>query len=194
MSGCGRVGRKGVCVGLLLLAVLASGCARKNRAVWRDTWEPLSAEDAMRTRVVTVALQAGPADVDALLRAGGRLIGYHRTTKGYALRAGSTGGTHFLPVEQTASRTTATCHTSPRLGLTSCVASSHAKWTRIAVVRVEPDRWRELPPSLVPLEDQYSLKQPDAVVRTECKVHRGWGHTKCRNDWAVMPAWKARTL
>jgi hypothetical protein len=164
----------------LLSLIMLTACAGTNP--FRDTWQPVSmAVERASPRVVTIALLVDqPSDEQAMLAAGGKLIGHHETQQEWAQRAGSTGGTHFMPVRSAITRPHAHCHgQSARCDL----AEVPRPWSRVAVFRVPPDRWHLLPPHLVPLEQTVRVRA--SAVRTGCAIDAVLGTTKCRADWAI---------
>jgi hypothetical protein len=164
--------------GLLLL----TSCASTNP--YRDTWQPLSlAVDRAASRVVDVALLVDqPSDEQAIAAAGGTLIGHHAAQSDWALRAGSTGGTHFMPVRSATRRVHARCDQDRDPGRCQA-AERRGNWSKIAVYRVSPERWHLLPPHLVPPEQTVRVRA--SAVREGCAVDKVLGTTKCRADWEI---------
>jgi hypothetical protein len=142
-------------------------------------------QDVERPRLVVAALAVmRNEDAIALQQAGAELLGYHEARKGWALRAASTGGTHFIPVEQAQPNHVMNCSTWT--GYTACTSTARAgRWTRIAVLRLPPDQWHRLPPHLVPTEDAVLSGVPASAVRYGCGVHNALGTTKCDSDWRI---------
>ena len=173
-----------------LLAVFLVGlfgaCSTVSR-IYRETWQPVTVERSGDIpRVVTAALVLkGPEDIDALRAAGATLIGWHEAHDAWALRAGSTGGTHFVPV----AATTPTVRTGCYSWGDSVICSSREKagrWSRVAVFRVEPERWESLPPHLIPPEADVTGVGAYAV-RVGCRdVQRALGTVTCGRDWQVV--------
>jgi hypothetical protein len=169
---------------VLLIGPLTS-CVR-GRA-YRDSWRPEESAGAAAAspRVLGAAvLLGGNVDVDVMRRAGATLIGWHDINRGWALRAGSTGGTHFLPVE-VLPVVRPECY---RWGDTPlCWAGKKPRlWVRIAVFRLEPDRWHTLPAHLIPT-DVDLIRTTASAVRTGCRGgHLHYGTVRCNRGWRVV--------
>lgn len=158
---------------VVALVALASGCS----TVYRDTWQPMTAQDVY-PRVVRSALVLEPSDVALVEQAGGTLIGFHATRRKYALRAGSVGGTHFAAV--------AGDHRARTLCASGwCSTTSGYRPSRVAVFRVEPEKWRALPPHLVPPTGNVEESVSPPVTRDGCSVSRSWGRVDCSNSWQL---------
>lgn len=165
-----------------LIFLLLTACATTNP--YRDTWQPISlAVERTSQRVVDVALLVDqPSDEQAIAAAGGTLIGYHAAEGDWALRAGSTGGTHFMPVRSATWRFHGRCDAEREAG--RCRAAERSgRWSKIAVFRVSPERWHLLPPHLVPPEQTVRVRA--SAVREGCAVDKVHGTTKCRADWEI---------
>jgi len=133
--------------------------------------------------VVEVALLVDqPAGEQAIAAAGGTLIGYHAADSDWALRAGSTGGTHFMPVRSATGRLGARCDGESDAGRRRAAERS-GRWSKVAVFRVPPERWHLLPPHLVPPEQTVRVRA--SAVREGCAVDKVYGTTKCRADWEI---------
>jgi|GEM_PF-5465019 len=169
----------------ILLALALSACWSSTKA-YRDTWEPLSVETSgLQPRLLTSAIVLkGADDIERLRHADGRHIGWHSATKYWALRAGSTGGTHYIPVSVAVESTTG-CSTWGKATL--CFSGTSATPTRIAVFRVEPENWRLLPPHLIPPEEGL-VGDARGAVRVGCgSVQRARGTVACGSDWCIWP-------
>lgn len=167
-------------VGIALL-----GCTSTTK-VYRDSWQPVSAQYApgLPRLVVNALLIEEPQELDALQACGGTFIGWHAASRGFAIRAGSVGGTHFVPVAQDGPSTRASCYSWANTTICSAREREGA-WTRVAVFRLEPDRWHLLPPHLIPPEEDV-VSQGATSVRTGCGLpNKHYGTVRCRNDWAV---------
>ena len=140
------------------MGALVLAACRDRDTVYRGTWEPATrGRNDVPSRAVVSAIRVRFADLELLRSAGAALIGWHSTSKGWALRAGSTGGTHFLPTEQT-TPTSSTTLCTPVFGMVLCGSSQdEGHWTRIAVLRVDPRSWDQLPPHLIPPESDIVL-------------------------------------
>lgn len=166
------------------LIALVCGCASSTTTIYRDSWQPLAARDSGGvSRLLIAAIVVRGEDLSSLQTARAEIIGYHAVTKGWALRAGSTGGTHFVPVSEV-SRSRTDC--ASWKGFTSCVSGESSSWTRVAVLRVEPENWRLLPPHLIPPANDLVDAVSGAVVRNGCSVNRGRGEVHCSNDWKLV--------
>ncbi len=167
---------------LLALALSASACVPSK--VFLSTWEPVSIEyQRGLPRLVSEALRVRDDELEALAAAGGALIGYQNAEKGWARRVGSVGGTHFLPVERS-SHTRVGCF--PVFGTVLCRSSRHTDRMRVAVVRIEPNRWHELPPHMIPPQSIMMPGVQATAWRTDCKVHNTRGTVRCRDSWRVV--------
>jgi hypothetical protein len=159
--------------------------------VYRDSWQPISVADTNgRRRVLVAALLVGSDDLEALQAAGGTLIGYHAAEKGFALRAGSTGGTHILPVAEIEQNRSGCFSLQPTnlVGFSQCTSSARSRWTRVAVFRVEPDRWHELPVWLMPPAMVMIEGVSATAWRNGCNVEYGRGGVSCDSNWTVWTA------
>jgi hypothetical protein len=168
--------------------VLACGCGHSATTVYRDSWQPIAVADANgRQRVLVATLLVGSDDLESLQDAGGTLIGYHAAKKGFALRAGSTGGTHILPVAETEQSRSDCFSLQPTnlVGFSQCTSSVKSRWTRVAVFRVEPDKWHELPVWLIPPSAEMIEGVPATAWRSGCHVEHGRGGVRCDSDWTV---------
>ena len=170
---------------VVVLALTLAACSTVwGSRVYTDTWQPIVASGASGyPRLVSDALLIRESDLDAIIAAGGELIGYHEAEKGWARRAGSTGGTHLFPVE-TRERTWTTCR--PAWNAVICESFDQSRWWRVAVVRVPPERWHELPPHLIPPESVLEEGVRPSALRTECRVHNSYGTTKHCRDWRII--------
>jgi hypothetical protein len=157
----------------VLAALLLVGCG----TVYRDTWQPMTAQDVF-PRVLHRAPALEPLEVEMVQRAGGKLIGYHATTEKYALRAASVGGTHWIAV---AGNNTSRTHCVYGF----CSTSSGYRPRKIAVFRVEPAQWDKLPPHLIPPTNDVEDGIHVYVTRDGCSVDRSWGRVSCSNSWQV---------
>jgi hypothetical protein len=169
-----------------VLFALALGACWSSTKNYRETWEPLAIEaQGLRPRLLTSAIVLkGEDDVERLRLANGEHIGWHSASKFWALRAGSTGGTHYISVSVAVSSSTG-CFTWGTAVL--CTSSASARPTRIAVFRVEPEYWNLLPPHLIPPE-QALVGSPRGAVRVGCgDVQRAWGTVSCGSEWCVWP-------
>ncbi len=168
---------------LLVSALLVSACVTPSK-VFLSTWEPATLEYQQGLpRLVSEALVVRDSEIEALIAAGGTLIGYQNAEKGWARRVASVGGSHFLPVERS-SHTRVGCF--PAFGAVLCRSGEHTDWMRVAVIRVEPTRWHELPPHMIPPQ---SIAMPGVRAtawRTNCKVHNTRGTVRCRDSWRVV--------
>jgi hypothetical protein len=127
---------------MLPFALIA--CSSSTRT-YRETWQPVAVERVgEHPRLVVAALLVRNGDLPTLQAAGAELIGWHEAPKGWAVRVGSTGGTHFYPVEQTNATGRTSCYAWS--GLMMCESSQTAgRWTRVAVLRLDASRWHLLP-------------------------------------------------
>jgi hypothetical protein len=166
----------------LVVFAFLSACSTK---VYRDTWQPLPrTQDDNWPRLVVAALAVTRnEDAMALQQAGAELLGYHETRKGWALRAASTGGTHFIPIEHSQPDYLVNCTWA---GYSTCTSTARpGRWSRIAVLRLSPDEWHRLPAHLIPTEDAVLPGVPASAVRYGCGVHNALGTTKCDSDWRI---------
>lgn len=178
----------------LAAALLAfCGCSRTAK-VYRDTWEPLRIETESLPRLVTEALRVRDNDLTLLQAAGAELIGYHTVRKGWPVRAGSTGGTHFVPVESTAGGSQTNCFAWGNTA--TCVSNQRpGRWTRVAVFRLSPMRWHLLPPHMIPPSNITVPGTAASALRDGCNEPDGFGDVRCGSDWTVRtgkqaPAWQ----
>jgi hypothetical protein len=170
-------------VAFICLLVVLGACA-STTTVYRDTWQPIAAADSSgQQRLVVAALLTGPEGIGALRDAGAAIIGYHEAHKAWALRAGSTGGTHFVPVAESSSSHT-DCATWA--GFTSCVSGTNSRWTRVAVLRVEASRWHELPVYLIPPTSDIVEGVAASARRDGCDVNHGRGTVRCGSGWKLV--------
>jgi hypothetical protein len=163
----------GVFLGLL-------GCAP---TVYRDTWRPATQKETY-PMLLDAALSVDPEDRPLLESAHAVLIGHHATSKGYATRAASVGGTHFYTVTAEA---TSSSNCKVEGNQMNCSGVSGGRATKIAVVRIEPKHWDKLPPHLVPPAINV---EPNALfaasqARYGCEVNVTWGSVKCGNGWKL---------
>lgn len=167
--------------------LLALAACSLSTTVYRDTWQPVDIHDAARRRLLTAALLVRSEDLEALQHAGGELIGYHEASKGWALRAASTGGTHFVPAAAAMGSRTDCVSVQPTnlIGFSQCTSSITSRWTRVAVFRVEPKRWHELPVWLIPPAEDIEAGIEASAWRVGCDVARGRGGVRCGSDWTV---------
>lgn len=157
----------------LCLATLV-GCGGR---IYLDSWQPIRQEHQPGLpRVVSEAIAIRSSDLAHIEAAGGVLLGHHEARKGWARRCGSTGGTHFLSVEDSAP-SAAEC-TSFR-GVRLCESRGDRRYGRVAVFRVAPERWHELPVHLVPPRSVMMPTVRASAWRDDCRVHNSWGSVSC---------------
>jgi hypothetical protein len=170
----------------VLLSAAMTGCVSKPK-VYRDTWQPASLANASGLPIVSErALQVSPEDEQALRNAGAEFIGHHEAKHDWALRAGSTGGTHFVPIIEDESTTKTHCFIVGTGPFARCMNTrSKPRWTKVAVLRVDPAFWHLLPPHLIPIDKNVSEGTQASAVRTGCTVERDKGTVKCTSKWSV---------
>lgn len=170
----------------LACPLLLAACGTTN--VYRDTWQPLSleVERSARPVVKTALLIEHPPEMQALESAGATLLGYHQARDAWARRAGSTGGTHFMPVVADEGSEQRNCNKLQAGGVGCVTHTDRGEWTRIAVYRVAPERWGMLPPYLVPLKQTLQRGTKASAIRSGCEVDQARGTTKCKADWKVQ--------
>jgi hypothetical protein len=154
--------------------------------LYAGSWVPYERGGGMHPRVVAAALLLKDAsDIDVINRAGATLIGWHDARDLWAIRAGSTGGTHFAPVQNPPPAVRAACYLWGDTPL--CSSGPKARtWTRIAVFRLTPDRWHALPVHLIPTDGDV-MGASASAVRTGCRpVHRHYGMVRCNAGWHVV--------
>jgi hypothetical protein len=166
-----------------LIACLGS-CSSTSQ-VYRDSWQPVAIETTERPRLVTSALLVkSAADLEALRAAGAVLVGWHEAHKAWALRSGSTGGTHFVPVAAKTSTLGTSCVSWGSSTVCSSVENP-GRWSRVAVFRLAPDRWHLLPPHLIPPQSDVVTNGASAV-RLGCRDVRATdGTVMCGANWQV---------
>ncbi len=173
----------------LCLAIVLISCRASTTTIYRDTWQPLDVRDvAGRPRLLVTALSIDTSALDAIRQAGATLIGYHATHGGWALRAGSTGGTHFIPISAVSTDRTNCTALQPTdwLSFSRCASQTTSHWTRVAVFRVEPSRWHELPVWLIPPLRDVVRGVAYSAARDGCQAHRGDGTVRCGGAWTIV--------
>ncbi len=154
--------------------------------IYNDSWRPEENGGSMSPRVVAAALLLKDAsDIDVINRAGAALIGWHDARDSWAMRAASTGGTHFAPIQNPLPAVRSGCYLWGDTPL--CSAPKKARyWSRIAVFRLAPDRWHALPVHLIPTDGDVMGASPSAV-RAGCRnVHPHYGMVRCNPGWHVV--------
>lgn len=169
---------------IILLTLLLFLCGCSHNAIYYDTWRPtLDEQYKSHSRLVTSAIYLqSPEDLQTVMAVGGIHIGWHENGGGMALRAGSTGGTHFYPDSST-SNNYAACFGN-RLIL--CTAWTSTRWTRISVIRVPAERWHLLPPHLIPTGSDAITGVHASAIREGCITNRSRGIVQCSNDWTIL--------
>lgn len=176
--------RRGPIVMMALLSVLGASSCRHGS--YQKTWQ---AEEkgggAFPPTLFAALLLRTSSDIDVINRAGGTLIGWHDTKDTFAMRAGSSGGTHFAAVMVPPPFDHAGCYSWGDNVL--CPAPYKARlWRRIAVFRVSPDRWHALPAHLIPTDTDLVGKDVSAF-RSGCRgVHPQYGIVRCERGWRVV--------
>ena len=183
----GKLARRmpGAAVPVVLLASVLAACSHGPR-VYRESWEPEERGSAPAPRVLVAALLLKDnSDIEIMNHAGATLIGWHDAKNSWALRAASTGGTHFAPVEVPAPVVRSACY--PWGDTTLCSAGPKPRrWSRVAVFRLTPDRWHALPPHLIPT-DGAVMGVTASAVRSGCRpVHDDDGIVRCNRGWQVV--------
>jgi hypothetical protein len=158
----------------LFSTVALAGCGGR---VYLDSWQPERLEDQQGLpRVVSEAIAVRASDLPHLEAAGGVFLGHHEARKGWARRAGSTGGTHFLSVEDSAP-SSADCVAFR--GARLCESRGERRYSRVAVFRVTSTRWHELPFHLIPPRSVVRTGTRASAWRDDCRVHNSWGSVNC---------------
>lgn len=159
-------------------------CACGGR-VYRNSWQPDQIEHQQGLpRLLSEALVVHASDLDRIASAGGAFIGHHEARKGWARRAASTGGTHFIAVEYGQASTRTRC--IPLGNAVFCESSSRSNYSRVAVFRVPPERWRELSPHLIPPLSVLLPGVRASAYREGCRVHNSLGTTRCSRRTRVV--------
>jgi len=167
-----------------LLTGLFASCSTSR--IYEDSWRPEEKGGSMSPRVVAAALLLKDAsDIDDINRAGATLIGWHDARDSWAMRAASTGGTHFAPIQNPPPAVRSGCYSWGDTPL--CSSPRKARyWSRIAVFRLDPDRWHALPVHLIPTDGDVMGGTPSAV-RSGCRnVHPHYGMVRCNAGWHVV--------
>lgn len=172
----------------LVAAALLSGTvgACSNSRIYTQSWRPEEKGGAMSPRLLAAALfLKDSSDIDVINRAGGTLIGWHDAKDSWAMRAASTGGTHFAPIQEPPPADRAGCYLWGDIPM--CSSGRKARhWSRIAVFRVSPDRWHALPVHLIPTDGDVIAGSASAL-RTGCRnVHQHYGMVRCDPGWHVV--------
>jgi hypothetical protein len=112
-----------------------------------ESWQPEERGSTPTPRLLFAALLLKDnADIEVMNHAGATLIGWHDAKNSWALRAASTGGTHFLPVQTPAPVVRSACYAWGDTPL--CSAGPKARhWSRVAVFRLTADRGTRSPPA-----------------------------------------------
>jgi hypothetical protein len=171
-------------IGAAFLSSLLASCSTSR--IYRDSWRPEETAGVMSPRVVAAALLLRDAsDIDVINRAGATLIGWHDARDSWAMRAASTGGTHFAPIQYPPPVVRSGCALWGDTPL--CSSGRKARtWSRIAVFRLDPDRWHALPAHLIPTDGDV-MGVSASAVRTGCRnVHPHYGMVRCNVGWHVV--------
>jgi hypothetical protein len=168
----------------LLAAVISTALFGCGGRVYLDSWQPDPLEDGQGLpRAVSEAIAVRASDLPHIEAAGGRFLGHHQARKGWARRAGSTGGTHFLYVEDSAP-SSADC-VSFR-GAPFCGSPGERRYSRVAVFRVTSTRWHELPFHLIPPRSVVRTGTRASAWRDNCRVHNSYGRVNCSRRVRVV--------
>ena len=152
-----------------------------------ESWQPEERGSTPTPRLLIAALlMKDNADIEAMNHTGATLIGWHDAKNSLALRAASTGGTHFLPVQTPAPVVRSACY--PWGDTPLCSAGPKARhWSRVAVFRLTPDRWHALPTHLIPTDGDVTGGVVASAVRTGCRpVNTDYGIVRCNRGWGVV--------
>jgi hypothetical protein len=171
-----------VAVAVLIGAVGACSTSR----IYKDSWRPEERGGAMQPRLLAAALFVkDSADIDVINRAGATLIGWHDARDSWAMRAASTGGTHFAPIQEPPPADRSGCYLWGDIPM--CSSGRKARyWSRIAVFRLSPDRWHALPVHLIPTDGDVMAGSASAV-RAGCRnVNPHYGMVRCDKGWHVV--------
>ncbi len=164
------------------VALLLVGCGRR---VYLDSWQPERLEHQQGLpRTLTEALVMRAIDLPHLQAAGGEFVGHHEARSGWARRVASTGGTHFVGVEDRAAITRTPCVTYGAVEV--CESRSRRRYSRVAVFRVPEQRWHELPVHLIPPLSVVLNGVRASAYRDDCRVHNTWGTTSCSRRVRVV--------
>jgi hypothetical protein len=171
-------------IAVALLAGALGACSTSR--IYRDSWRPEEKGGAMSPRMLAAALFVKDSvDIDVINRAGGTLIGWHSAKDSWAMRAASTGGTHFAPIQDPPPADRSGCYLWGDIPM--CSSGRHARhWWRVAVFRVSPDRWHALPANLIPTDGDVIAGSASAV-RAGCRnVNPHYGMVRCDKGWHVV--------
>ncbi len=179
-----RRGPTAVVPAVLLVSALA---ACSHGRYYGESWQPEERGATTTPRLLIAALLLKDnADIEVMNHAGATLIGWHDAKNLWALRAASTGGTHFAPVLTPAPVVRSACHMWG--DTTLCSAGPKARlWSRVAVFRLTPDRWHALPTHLIPTDGDLMGGVAASAARTGCRpVDNAYGIVRCNRGWSVV--------